>query len=128
MTLFAVNMSDRDEDLTALKWKRVKSKPKKRPSQASPEVQRKKNSLDNSSSTSANKFALLSDGLPDKTGNKYNKNEDLEMVIEDSASDSAKPPPIILSDVNDISEMLAYLNSKIKRERDGVKVLKNSEN
>jgi len=80
-------LSDRDEDLTALKWKRVKSKPKKRPSQASPEVRRKKNSLDNSLSTSANKFALLSDGLPDKTGNKYNKNEDLEMVIEDIATE-----------------------------------------
>jgi len=38
------------------------------------------------------------------------------MVNDDSATDSAKTPPIILSDVNDISEMLAYLNSKIKRE------------
>jgi len=54
--------------------------------------------------------------LPDKTGNKYNKNEDLEMVNEDSATDFAKPPPIFLSDVNGISEKLTYLKTKIKRE------------
>jgi len=66
----------------------------------------------------------LKNNFADKTGNKYNKNEDLEMVNEDSATDS-KPPPIILPDVNDISEMLAYLNSKIKRELNDYKTQRN---
>ncbi|KAH8306759.1 hypothetical protein KR044_013041 [Drosophila immigrans] len=109
-------MNGDEDDITVWSWQRVKPKPKaiKRPNQVSPIVIRKKITLDSAPSTNTNQFSLLSDSTPNN-GNK-DETEALDMISEDISDESAKPPPIFLSEVNDIKGMIAYLESKIKKE------------
>lgn len=111
-----VNMNDDEEETTVWSWQRVKPKPKslKRPNQVSPILLKKKIALDSAPSTSYNQFAILSESTPNN-GNE-DETEELDMITEDTLDESAKPPPIFLSEVSDIKGMLAYLETKIKKE------------
>ncbi|XP_020808002.1 uncharacterized protein LOC110183986 [Drosophila serrata] len=109
-------MNDDEDDKKVWSWQSVKPKPKaiKRPNQDSPILLKKKIALDFAPSTSTNQFSLLSDSTPNN-GNE-DETETLDIITEDTLDESAKPPPIFLSEVNDIKGMLAYLESKTKKE------------
>lgn len=75
---------------------------------------RKLTALDTTPGTSSNRFAILSNNIPD--GKEDDGKETLKMIIEGDINDSSKPPPIFLSDVHEISAMLTFLNTKINKE------------
>lgn len=120
-------MSTEDES-NIFAWQKVQTNPRsiKRKNENSPTLVRKVPTIDHGPSTSShvNYFAMLAEKEDVNNRTLANPTTDDEMKSDTLASE--KPPPIFISDVNDINGLLRYLNLHMecteftyKSQRDG---------